>query len=293
MHVAVGNGQQIKQLTGQDLQAYLADPQQLNSYSYGRGNPVRFSDPQGLWIQEFLTGKQSWSGLNEEYNRAVVQLSQDSPTWKWVMDHPIASSAMVGLIAAPAAAAGGDALLAFRAAAFPGVGGAYVAKQAIAGAVYTSLAISAVYGSIPSAMNTLSTVDFSHPSTYLQIVLTITVNIGPTVIGGYTGSISDTLQFVSLLNDGLSNMISSSSNNSSANNGSKAGTTCRVRSIGSRGVLRGDSLPAWVPRMSGSARRKRWVPCATAMPRSSRKARISFTVAVRSQTRRVRTRCRP
>jgi hypothetical protein len=31
---------------------------------------------------------------------------------------------------------------------------------------------------------------------------------------------------------------------------------------------------------SGSARRERWMPYATAMPRSNRKARLSFTVAL-------------
>ena len=46
------------------------------------------------------------------------------------------------------------------------------------------------------------------------------------------------------------------------------------------------SASVLLARTSGSARRRRWMPWATAMPRSSRKARISFTVAVRSATRR-------
>jgi len=46
-HLAIGNPQQLKQLTGQDQQIYLADPQQLNSYSYARDNPINLSDPNG------------------------------------------------------------------------------------------------------------------------------------------------------------------------------------------------------------------------------------------------------
>jgi RHS repeat-associated protein len=47
-HLAIGNPQQLKQLTGQDQQTYLADPQQLNSYGYGRDNPINNEDPKGL-----------------------------------------------------------------------------------------------------------------------------------------------------------------------------------------------------------------------------------------------------
>ena len=46
-HLALGNPAQLKQITGQDQQMYLLDPQQLNSYSYARGNPIRFKDPNG------------------------------------------------------------------------------------------------------------------------------------------------------------------------------------------------------------------------------------------------------
>jgi RHS repeat-associated protein len=46
--LAVGNPGQLKQLTQQEQQQFLLDPQQMNSYSYGRDNPISKSDPLGL-----------------------------------------------------------------------------------------------------------------------------------------------------------------------------------------------------------------------------------------------------
>ena len=45
--LAIGDLRQVKELTGQELQNYLADPQQLNSYSYARNNPIRYVDANG------------------------------------------------------------------------------------------------------------------------------------------------------------------------------------------------------------------------------------------------------
>jgi RHS repeat-associated protein len=45
--LAVGDPKLLKQVTGLDNQAFLADPQLANSYSYGRDNPITIKDPQG------------------------------------------------------------------------------------------------------------------------------------------------------------------------------------------------------------------------------------------------------
>src|SRR6516165_554750 len=34
---------------GQSSSAYINDPQALNYYSYGRDNPLRYTDPSGKW----------------------------------------------------------------------------------------------------------------------------------------------------------------------------------------------------------------------------------------------------
>ena len=43
----LGDPIQLKQITGLDQQAFLADPQLSNSYNYSRSNPVALKDPQG------------------------------------------------------------------------------------------------------------------------------------------------------------------------------------------------------------------------------------------------------
>jgi RHS repeat-associated protein len=45
--LALGNPDQLKQLSQQDQQKFLSDPQQMNSYSYGRDNPITQKDPNG------------------------------------------------------------------------------------------------------------------------------------------------------------------------------------------------------------------------------------------------------
>src|SRR6266851_7146260 len=49
--LSIGDANQVKQLSQQDQQTYLADPQQLNSYSYGRDNPITLKDPNGKFVQ--------------------------------------------------------------------------------------------------------------------------------------------------------------------------------------------------------------------------------------------------
>src|SRR6266480_3664080 len=45
--LSIGDLNAVKQVTGQDQRAFLADPQLVNSYNYGRDNPITNKDPNG------------------------------------------------------------------------------------------------------------------------------------------------------------------------------------------------------------------------------------------------------
>ncbi len=45
--LSLGDANAIKPLTNQDQSVVLSDPQNFNSYTYGRSNPLRYSDPSG------------------------------------------------------------------------------------------------------------------------------------------------------------------------------------------------------------------------------------------------------
>jgi RHS repeat-associated protein len=59
--LALGNPDQLKQISQQDQQAFLSDPQQLNSYSYARNNPISSKDPNG---RSALSGGFDFSAWN-------------------------------------------------------------------------------------------------------------------------------------------------------------------------------------------------------------------------------------
>jgi RHS repeat-associated protein len=52
--LTLGNPSQLQQLSQQSQRAFLSDPQQFNSYSYGRDNPIINKDPQGNQFCELV-----------------------------------------------------------------------------------------------------------------------------------------------------------------------------------------------------------------------------------------------
>lgn len=57
-HFAIGDPRRVRAVTGFTQDYFLNDPQLLNSYAYGRSNPIRYSDPNGNcpWCLPFLAG---------------------------------------------------------------------------------------------------------------------------------------------------------------------------------------------------------------------------------------------
>jgi hypothetical protein len=59
----------LEALSGLSISVYLSDPQSLNSYSYARNNPLKYSDPTGNFItwndtKEFFLGAANSIGSN-------------------------------------------------------------------------------------------------------------------------------------------------------------------------------------------------------------------------------------
>ncbi len=48
--LAVGDDKKLKEITNLERETYLANPQYLNSYSYATNNPLKYTDPQGEFI---------------------------------------------------------------------------------------------------------------------------------------------------------------------------------------------------------------------------------------------------
>jgi RHS repeat-associated protein len=201
--LAIGSGGEDGR-SRQQLDAFLTDPQSLNGYSYARNNPIRFSDPQGLWYREFITGQQSWPSFQLELGEAANYLGQNNSTWNFAFEHPVATGmVIVGPLSGVAAASGLQAYAAFHAATYPGVGAAYAAKQMLAGLVY-SLLTGSTLGSIPA---NLATLGHGGPASYYSTLWSLALN-SSSLAPGYIGAISDIGQFGALTAQGVINVIS-------------------------------------------------------------------------------------
>src|SRR5262249_18746001 len=74
---ALGDTNQVSQLAGQSQQSYLTDPQQLNSYSYGRDNPITNKDTNGKKVE--LVSRPIAGQFGTYFAHTFVYVTPDSP----------------------------------------------------------------------------------------------------------------------------------------------------------------------------------------------------------------------
>ena len=113
--------------------------------------------------------------------------------------------------------------------------------------------------------------------------LPIAATIALEMIGPMPGTVITLRQPSSLLANVSISSVTGSIRSSSCRQSPARSATMRT--------IRGERTSVRLARMSGSAWRRKRSPCRTMMPRSRRKPRIWLITAVRSLTRRDRTRC--
>ncbi len=187
--MAVGNKGEVKGLTKIEQSELLKDPQSFNSYSYARNNPIRYSDPEGLWYKEVLTGEQSLGDFQIEVGQATQQLTQDSAVWNVAVSNPETAGVGVGVVSA-AAAIPATAAIAGITTIQAGVGAMYVAGKIVAGATYSYVAKNSLE-SLPNVVSAYAKISTQDSSTWVSPVVETAKTYLPNSIGETGGAIYD------------------------------------------------------------------------------------------------------
>lgn len=86
-YLAVGDTKALETITNLKLNQYLADPQNINGYSYVKNNPLVYVDPTGQWLNNAIVSVGNWGNKMYDNHGAA----------RAIMNHPYAFGMGMGL----------------------------------------------------------------------------------------------------------------------------------------------------------------------------------------------------
>ena len=236
-YLAVGNPAAVKGLSKVDQNVLLTDPQALNSYSYALNNPIKLKDKNGKFIDIPWISNSQWA------QESATAAYQQSSAWRFAMDRPNTTAAIVGISSLPALLSGGSAAAAFQMAAYPGVGATFAAQQAFAGTVYSALALDSTF-EISGVVGQFGQLNTRQPTSIFGPAASM-AGVGISAWGGYPGAISDAYQFAGLMSRTLGSAASNLYSNSvDARRDTSSSFNAKTGGGGSRSAPSNNSL--WV-----------------------------------------------
>jgi RHS repeat-associated protein len=191
----VGNARNLQNLTKKEQTQILLDPSDLNSYAYARNNPLRYSDPNGLWFKEFLTGKQSYTDFKVEIGQATKYMTDQSPVWNYAVSNPGKAGAVVGLAAGGAIVSGNLAVTALGSSVVnvSGVGTRIVGNRIIEGGLYGYLAVDSL-NNLPNWVTSASQVSRNNPGSLSRFAGSVVWEYGPQSLNPQAQAITDMIK---------------------------------------------------------------------------------------------------
>ncbi len=190
-------------------QQFLYDPQQLNTYSYGRNNPVIYNDPTGESpvliaalvaagfsaayyssnrVEDYVNdsvnrmlARASRHDSAEQYNQSILQISNQSSTWDAAISNPELAGAAVGITSGAAIVPAIYGLLNLTTIEV-GVSYGYIGRMSVGASAYGYLSYNALH-STSDMVTSYSQFDFNNQNTWWNPIYNTGLMYGPRAFG--------------------------------------------------------------------------------------------------------------